>query len=183
MSVSNSDPSTWSTFFATQAGASAALMGLVFVAITINLERIVGSARLVDRAGEAVIQLGTVLAASTFVLAPQGSNAVGAELLAVAVVASLVAWRLRRRGSPTDEERALLSTRKADGLLPGPGGVRTTLAFRDVLSVAATVPFAVAGVSIVAQIGGAFYWVLAGVLGAYLAAMFGAWVLVIEIRR
>ena len=75
------DPAAWSTFFATQAGASAVLMGLVFVAITINLGQILGSPRLMDRAGEALIQLGTVLAASTFVLAPQSSNAVGAELL------------------------------------------------------------------------------------------------------
>lgn len=47
----------------------------------------------------------------------------------------------------------------------------------------ATVPFAIAGASVLAQAGGGFYWALGGVLGAYLAAMFGAWVLVIEIRR
>jgi hypothetical protein len=76
-----------------------------------------------------------------------------------------------------------LANRKADGLLPGPGGVRTTLAVRDLLSVSATVPFAIAGVSVIAQVGGGLYWALAGVLGAYLAAMYGAWVLVIEIRR
>jgi hypothetical protein len=90
---------------------------------------------------------------------------------------------LRRHGRPTQEEKATLADRKADGLLPGPGGVRTTLALRDLFSVSATVPFAIAGISVVAQAGGGLYWALAGVLGAYLAAMYGAWVLVIEIRR
>jgi hypothetical protein len=181
--VPSNDPTAWTTFYETQAAASAALMGLVFVAITINLGHIIRSSRLMTRAGEALIQLGTVLAASTFALTPQGPDALGAELLAVGVVASLVSWRLRRHGRPTQEEKETLASRKADGLLPGPGGVSTTLAVRDLLSVSATLPFAIAGISVLAQAGGGLYWALAGVLGAYLAAMYGAWVLVIEIRR
>jgi hypothetical protein len=165
------DPGAWSTFFATQAGAAAVVMGLVFLAVTINLGQIGGSARLVARAAEALIQLGTVLAVASFALAPQTPDAVGVELLVVGVAASLIAWWLRARAPLTVEERAAF------------GGSRANLAIRAVISFAATVPFALAGVSILARTGGGLYWVLAGALGAYLAAMFGAWVLVIEIRR
>jgi hypothetical protein len=68
-------------------------------------------------------------------------------------------------------------------MFPGPGGVRLTMAFRNGLNATATLPFAIAGVSLLAQAGGGLYWALGGTLGAYLASMFGAWVLVIEIRR
>lgn len=164
------DPGAWSTFLATQAGAAAVVMGLVFLAVTINIGQIVGSARLVDPAGEALIQLGTVLAVATFALAPQGSDAVGAELVAVGAGASLIAWRLRVHAPPTPEEQATM------------GGLRVNRVVRGLLSFGATIPFAIGGASILGRAGG-FYWVLAGVLGAYLAAMVGAWVLVIEIRR
>ena len=36
------DPSEWSELFVATAGASAALAGLVFVAVSINIERIIG---------------------------------------------------------------------------------------------------------------------------------------------
>ena len=47
----------WESFALAQVGASAALLGLVFVGISINLRDIVGSGSLVHRAGEAVILL------------------------------------------------------------------------------------------------------------------------------
>jgi hypothetical protein len=119
--VPSYDPASWSTFFETQAAASAAVMGLVFVAITINLGQIIGSPRLMARAGEALIQLGTVLAAATFALAPQGSDAIGAELLAVGVVASLVAWRLRRHGRPTQRGEDDVGEPKGRRVASGPG--------------------------------------------------------------
>ena len=64
------DPADWSDFAIAQLGASSVLLGLVFVGVSINLGEIVGSPLLVRRAGEAVLVLGSVLAASTFVLIP-----------------------------------------------------------------------------------------------------------------
>ena len=60
----------WESFALAQVGASAALLGLVFVGISINLRDIVGSGSLVHRAGEAVILLGSILAVATVVLIP-----------------------------------------------------------------------------------------------------------------
>jgi hypothetical protein len=44
------DPSEWTDLFVATAGASAALAGLVFVAVSINLERILSFRGLPERA-------------------------------------------------------------------------------------------------------------------------------------
>lgn len=54
----------WENFFIAEVGASAALAGLIFVGVSINLNRILSLPRLPDRALEAVSLLLTVLASS-----------------------------------------------------------------------------------------------------------------------
>jgi hypothetical protein len=56
----------WESLFVAEAGASAALAGLLFVALSINLERILKGTGLPGRAGEAIVLLLTVLVVSTF---------------------------------------------------------------------------------------------------------------------
>jgi len=56
--------SEWSDFALAQLGASAALLGLVFVGLSINLRDVIGSTSLVNRAAEAVIALAGVLVAA-----------------------------------------------------------------------------------------------------------------------
>jgi modulator of FtsH protease len=46
-----------------------------------------------------------------------------------------------------------------------------------------TVPFAVAGISLLAQAGGGLYWALAGAILAVVGAVLNAWVLLVEILR
>jgi hypothetical protein len=58
------------SLFVAEAGASAALAGLLFVALSINLERILKGAGLPGRAGKAIVLLLTVLVVSTFGLVP-----------------------------------------------------------------------------------------------------------------
>jgi hypothetical protein len=72
----------WESLFVAEAGASAALAGLLFVALSINLERILKGSGLPGRAGEAIVLLLTVLVVSTFGLVPGRSPRVlGAEVL------------------------------------------------------------------------------------------------------
>jgi len=74
----------WSNFFLAQVGASAALTGLIFVGVSVNLTRILEYAALPDRALEAIIVLVQVLLVSSLVLVPQQPHELlGAELLVV----------------------------------------------------------------------------------------------------
>lgn len=81
----------WESLFLAEAGASAALAGLLFVALSINLERILKGAGLPGRAGEAIVLLLTVLVVSTWVLVPgQSPTVLGAQLLGSGLFAWLI---------------------------------------------------------------------------------------------
>ena len=81
--------------FVAEAGASAALAGLLFVALSINLERILKGTGLPGRAGEAIVLLLTVLVVSTFGLVPgQSPRVLGAEVLAFGLLPWLILIRI-----------------------------------------------------------------------------------------
>lgn len=97
--------SGWENFFIAEAGASAALTGLLFVAASINLQRILSFPQLPGRAAETLIVLASVLAVDLFGLVPGQRTAVlGAELLgtgvAVWAMASWLLLRVRRKSDP-----------------------------------------------------------------------------------
>jgi hypothetical protein len=162
----------WHDFFLAQAGAAGVLTGLVFVGVSINLQKIVSdpSSGLAGRAAEALILLVAVLLASVLVLVPaQGAGVLGAEVLVV----GLAAWgwivaiqlpRLREWG-----------TMRAD--LRGP------FVLRVVLVQVATLPLVMAGVAVLWVGLGGLYWLMAGTIFSILAALFEAWVLLVEINR
>jgi hypothetical protein len=160
------DPSEWSDFFVATAGASAALAGLVFVAVSINIERILKFAGLPERALEAVLLLLGVLLVSVVGLVPgQSETALGTELLGIGLV--LAAAIVRRPISYSGEEEE-------------PRGYRLG---RWSVRVAGIIPFLVAGISILAGSGGGLYWIVAGIVFAIAGAVVNAWVLLVEILR
>jgi modulator of FtsH protease len=161
------DASEWTNLFVAAAGASAALLGLLFVAVSINLERILKYEALPGRALEALMQLTSVLLVSLGGLVPGQSHvALGLELLLVtAVIAAVV---LRQPIVVTDETgREPLSWK----------------ATRWTVRLAGLVAIAIAGISLVVQAGGGLYWLAAGIALATVAAIAGAWVLLVEILR
>src|SRR5918911_3523839 len=100
------DISDWKDLFVASAGASAALAGLVFVAVSINIDRILKFGGLPERALQAVLLLLSVVLVSIIGLIPgQGRIALGAELLGEAllfgaVIAMLLSRSLPPRSSP-----------------------------------------------------------------------------------
>src|ERR1700734_3313951 len=81
----------WSSFFAAEIGAAAALSGLIIVAISINLSRILADPLLPGRAAETLVQPAGVLVASTFALVPgQPAWALGLELALTGAVMWLI---------------------------------------------------------------------------------------------
>jgi hypothetical protein len=159
------DAAEWTDLFVAAAGASAALAGLVFVAVSINIERILAIEGMPDRALQALIQLLAVVVFSLLVLAPGQSNtALGIELVAVALPLVVV--------SPWLISRALKARPSAPVLDP-----------RRIVAVVGTLPFLIAGMSLIAEAGGGIYWVLAGVIAGLIGGVLNAWVLLVEILR
>ena len=156
---------TWSDFAVAHAGAAAVLIGLVFVALSINLRDIVASQALLDRAIESIVLFGIVLVSSTFVLIPgQEQGVLAGELIALAVVGAAVVHRLHRTARQAKAGRTARLSRQALGLAP-------------------PALFLVAGITLAAETVGGLYWWLGAVLLAYFGALTGAWVLLVEVLR
>lgn len=162
----------WSEFAMAHVGASAALLGLVFVGLTINLRDVVASRLLVNRAAEAVVLLGSALFTATAVLIPgQRRGALSAELIVFGVATLGVVLRLQRG--------ITMQTRD-----PGNGGPPPlSVLLRRIFGLGAALLFAVAGISLAAEVGGGLYWWVPAMLAAYGGALANAWVLLIEILR
>jgi modulator of FtsH protease len=92
--VSGYVPAHWHDFFDAAVAASAALLGLLFVAISINLKLILKHRHLPGRAAATLGTLLSVLVVCSFGLVPGQSNrTLGVEILATgAVVATQAIW-------------------------------------------------------------------------------------------
>ncbi len=150
----------WEAFFSGQVAASAALAGLLFVALSINLDTILAFPGLPARAGVTLVTLSTVLIASTALLAPgQSVRAYGAEVLAIGVIAlvlvAVLQWRSYRANPP-----ALLAQELA----------RASFCL-------------IAGAVLLAGWEGGVYWMLPAVILSFLSVLLNSWVLLIEIKR
>ena len=158
----------WHDFFLAQAGAAGVLTGLVFVGVSINLEKIVSdpTSGLAGRAAEALILLVAVLTASVLLLVPgQGSGVLGAEGFAAwGWVVSIQLLRLRSWGAMRPDLRQAFVLRVALGQI-------------------AMVPLVIAGIAVLSVGLGGLYWLVAGTVLSILAALFEAWVLLVEINR
>jgi hypothetical protein len=158
---------TWDSFFVAQVGASAALAGLVFVSVSINLAKIIKFPNLPGRVGDAIVVLIAVLVLSTLLLVPrQSSTLIGWEVLAVGLVALSGTSLLRMRiYAKTPQEYR-------------PAYVRQVILAELALGL-----LVVAGVLVLLRGFGGIYWVVPGILLCYAFALSESWVLLIEIMR
>lgn len=157
----------WTTFLAVQAGAAATLTGLVFVAVSINLARIVDFPGLPERAGESILQFLEVFFTSAAALIPGQSIAMlGREILAIGIIC----WGMQVRG--------LIQYLRARY-----GHPWSWFVHRAILSQLATIPFCIAGAALLLDAPNALYWLVPGFAFSFAAGMISAWVLLIEILR
>lgn len=88
----------WDTFATLAGGAAATMTGLLFVAVSIRVDRIKESMGLRNRAGQTLILFGTVLVASILVAIPaQADWLLGIELIILAALTGTALYVLDRR--------------------------------------------------------------------------------------
>jgi hypothetical protein len=152
----------WHDFFVAQVGATAALVGLLFVAVSINLEKILKFRHLPARGMEAILVLTCVLVISTCALVPglhEGTYGVTMALT------GFMTWALQLR--------ALLYTRRS-GYESVP---------RILMNQLPPLPFVVGGVLMATGHPDGIYWALPGTLLCIFSGIFSAWILLVEIQR
>jgi modulator of FtsH protease len=167
MGMTGYEPSAWSDFAVAVAGAAAALSGLLFVAVSINVQRILSFENLPGRAIQALIMLVVPLLISVLLLIPEQPRSVlGTELALLGVFSGVALWRLNGPGRRPGQET------------PG-----SWLLSRAVPSATIALLPVLAGVTLIAEAGGGLYWLAPVILIALIAGLVNAWVLLVEILR
>ncbi len=157
----------WANFFVAEVGASAALTGLLVVAISINLARILSFAQLPERAAEGLITLVAAFVLASIGLVPsQPVKLFGAEVLAIGLVTFLVSLAVQLR-----------SWNAIASVSPVKQYARATV------GAAASLPFIVAGTLLLNGSDAGLYWIAAGIIISLVAGVWHAWVLLVEILR
>jgi hypothetical protein len=157
----------WSDFFVAAAGAAAALAGLVFVSLSINLSKIIELPSVAGRAAESIIILAGTLAASLVVLIPRLSpHELGAALLAVLLPTFLLpVWIQLRSIARRTYYR------------------RWHAVLRALLHVTAILPGVLGAAGLLGLGFGGLGWLAFGVILSILVGISNAWVLLVEILR
>jgi hypothetical protein len=159
-------PELWHDLFVAMAGAAAALTGLIFVAGSINLERILRFLVLPVRAVETLAILIGLLLLSVFILIPgQSLRLLGLEMLILGAVMA-VALLVKRIRLPRGRDDPLTWT--LDPI---------------VVILVGTLPMIAAGISVLVGGGGGLYWLVPELIGGFAGAVFNAWILLVEIHR
>ena len=161
----NSDLAQWHDLFAAAAGTAGSLAGLIFVSVSINIDRILKLEGVAERGLQTVVLLLGAVVVSILALMPQPIEALGIEVFAAGVaLTAMIAITSRTTlravaGHPSWVLSRLLTT--------APG----------------TVPYLVGGVSLILGTGGGLVWLVVGVMGAMVGSVLNAWVLLVEILR
>ncbi len=156
----------WENFLIAEVTAAAALAGLIFVAVSINLSRILALRGVTGRAADALGLLFGLLAAALLGLVPgQPAVCFGAELLAIGALTAVVMLALQVRDARLPELRRKWVIARIGASQLGP------------------LLMIIAGATMLAHRGGGLYWMAPGVVTSLGGAMLHAWILLIEIQR
>jgi len=157
----------WSAFFQVQAGASAALLGLVFVSLSINADRIIASRHLPNRALEALVILFLNLAFSSLCLVPgQDQRMPAIETLGLVatvwVIISVLHHHNLRTIEPEFRPHAWVNT---------------------VVGQLVALSWFLGGLALWFQGEAGVGWLVPSIMLSYALALLNAWVLLVEINR
>lgn len=161
-------PDGWGEFGVAAAGATAALAGLLIVAISVNVKEILASRSLTHGARSTIAALVLAIVVSLLLLIPgQPLLLLGIETLvptafAVAIQIASIATQSRMRGE---------------------GVTRGILAFIVLFAVLQYAPFVTGAVLLLSGMAAGAWALAAGVVIVVITSMVNAWVLLLEVKR
>ncbi|HUI51806.1 MAG TPA: hypothetical protein VLX60_08485 [Terriglobales bacterium] len=158
----------WTNFFITSAGAASALAGLVFVAVSVNVNQLIEFSHLLPRAAATIAALILILVSSVAALIPQSAPALGGEI----VLFAAMCWLLKLRSA----QQAFVGGAKWHR-------PRFEAYSETLVGQAQLLPFFVGGVLLLAHQPAGLYWVAGGILAIFVFSMMNAWILLVEILR
>jgi hypothetical protein len=158
------DVASWTDFANTVAGGAAALAGLLFVGLSLNLAEVLKYPGVPARASATLGLTVAILLTAIFVATPgQDRRALAVEIALIDVTTSaMVIVGARQQRSGPHPARALTSM----FLLPIPA-----------------LMLIAGAVSLWLQWGGGLFWITAAVATGFVSATANAWVLLVEIKR
>ena len=157
----------WGDFLVAASGATGALTGLLFVALSINLSRIIGYPSLPGRAAETLLVLAAALTDTLLALVPgQPARRLGVEFLIVALVAWVVPVSM--------QIEAFRKHQYPRARFP---------MIRLVLHQSATIPLVAAGLSLMGFFAGGLGWLALAIVTSIVFSLTSIWVLLVEILR
>ncbi|MEO8446870.1 MAG: hypothetical protein ABI528_05210 [bacterium] len=157
----------WQGFYLASAGAAAALTGLLFVGISINISKILAYESLIDRSSISIVLLMNALIVSLCSLVPGQTDAFqGIEI----ITTGLISW--------------LIVTMKDRKIYRSKNGInRKKYILLIVIDQIAMMPFVIAGAIIFTGCDCGHYWIVSGIIFSLIKAILDSWVLLIEINR
>ena len=157
----------WSDLFVATAGASATLAGLIFVGLSINLDKLVKMPGVLLRAAASLALLTSILGLSILLLIPdQSVRNAGVEVLGIAIASAGIVGILSLRSI----QRTHRDYRGNALALTG-------------LRLFALAPLAVSGVLMIADHANGTDLLVPGMLMTFIVTIVDAWVILVEIAR